>query len=99
MKKLAQGIATAAIVALALACIDTTGPASEETLALTQAFATLPAGFTFTTNSFAGNENVGDAFLPRMNGERGGPGGGRHRGRGLDRVDGQGLMGGLGPDF
>ena len=99
MKKLAQGIATAAIVALALACIDTTGPASEETLALSQAFATLPAGFTFTTNSFAANENVGDAFLPRMNGRE--RAGGGHRGErgGLDRVDGHGIMGGLGPDF
>lgn len=99
MKKIAQGIAAAAVVALALACIDTTGP-SEEALALSQAFATLPAGFTFTTNSFAANENVGDAFLPRMDGQ-GGPGGGhRHGDRGgLDRVDGHGIMGGLGPDF
>jgi hypothetical protein len=100
MKKFAQGIAAAAIVALALACIDTTAPSSEEALALSQAFATLPAGFTFTTNSFAANDNVGDAFLPRMNGE-GGPGGGGHHGErgGLDRVDGHGVMGGLGPDF
>ena len=102
MKRIAQGIAAAAVAALALACIDTTSPASEEALALSQAFATLPAGFTFTTNSFAANENVGDAFLPRMNGEGGpgGPGGG-HRGQrgGLDRVDGHGMMGGLGPDF
>lgn len=103
MKKFAQGIAAAAVVVLALACIDTTGPSSEEALALSQAFATLPAGFTFTTNSFAANESVGDAFLPHMNGEGGpggGPGGGRHGERGgLDRVDGRGMMGGLGPDF
>ena len=100
MKRVAQGIAAAAVAALALACIDTTSPTSEEALALSQAFATLPAGFTFTTNSFAANENVGDAFLPRMNGE-GRPGGGRHPGErgGLDRIDGHGLMGGLGPDF
>jgi len=100
MKRVAQGIAAAAVAALALACIDTTSPTSEEALALSQAFATLPAGFTFTTNSFAANENVGDAFLPRMNGE-GGPGGGRHPGErgGLDRIDGHGMMGGLGPDF
>ena len=104
MKKIAQGIAAAAVVALALACIDTTSPASDEALALSQAFATLPAGFTFTSNSFSGSDNVGDAFLPRMNsGDRGGPGGpggGRHGERGgLDRIDGHGMMGGLGPDF
>ena len=99
MKRIAQGIAAASIVALTLACIDTTSPASEEALALSQAFATLPAGFTFTTNSFAANENIGDAFLPRMNGQ-GGPGGGHHGERGgLDRIDGHGMMGGLGPDF
>jgi len=99
MKKIAQSIAAAAVVTLALACIDTTGPSSEEALALSQAFATLPAGFTFTTNSFAANESVGDAFLPRMNGQ-GGPGGERRGERGgLDRVDGHGMMGGLGPDF
>lgn len=99
MKRIAQSIAAASVVALTLACIDTTSPTSEEALALSQAFATLPAGFTFTTNSFAANENVGDAFLPRMNGQ-GGPGGGHHGDRGgLDRIDGHGMMGGLGPDF
>jgi hypothetical protein len=100
MKRIAQGIAAAAAVTLALACIDTTSPTSEEALALSQAFATLPAGFTFTTNSFAANDNVGDAFLPRMNGEGRGPGGGHHGGGGgLDKIDGHGMMGGLGPDF
>ena len=96
IRRLSQGIAAAAVTAMALACIDTTGPSSLDSLSLTQAFATLPAGFTMTTNSFASDENIGDAFLPRMNGERG-PGGGHHGG--LDRVDGRGLMGGLGPDF
>lgn len=100
MKKISQGIAAAAVTTLALACIDTTGPSSlDSALSLTQAFATLPAGFTLTTNSFAANENVGGAFLPRMNGEGGGPGGGHRGGRGLDRIDGHGLMGGVGPDF
>jgi hypothetical protein len=97
MKRVVQGIAAAAVAALALACMDTTGPSSESALALTQAFATLPAGFTLTTNSFAANENVGDAFIPRMHE---GPGGGRDEGHGgLDRVDGHGMMGGLGKDF
>jgi len=94
MKRIAQGIAAAAVAALALACMDTTGPSSQSALALTQAFASLPAGFTLTTNSFAANENVGDAFMPGMHR---GPGGGDHSG--LDRVDGHGMMGGLGPDF
>jgi hypothetical protein len=98
MKRIAQGIAAAAVAALALACMDTTGPSSESALALTQAFATLPAGFTLTTNSFAANENVGGAFMPRMH--EGPGGGGRGEGHGgLDRVDGHGMMGGLGPDF
>lgn len=98
MKRIAQGIAAAAVAALALACIDTTGPSSDSALALTQAFATLPAGFTLTTNSFAANENVGDAFMPRMHEGPGGGGRGERHG-GLDRVDGHGMMGGLGPDF
>lgn len=98
IRKLSQGIAAAAVTTLALACIDTTGPSSiDSALSLTQAFATLPAGFTLTTNSFASSESVADAFLPRMNGGERGPGGGHHRG--LDRIDGHGLMGGLGPDF
>jgi len=103
MKRIVQGVAAAAVAALALACMDTTSPTSEEALALSQAFATLPAGFTFTTNSFAANESVGDAFLPRMDGQGGpgGPGGGGHHGErgGLDRIDGHGMMGGLGPEF
>jgi hypothetical protein len=98
MKRIAQGIAAAAVTALALACIDTTAPSSDSALALTQAFATLPAGFTLTTNSFAANENVGDAFMLRMH-EGPGGGGRSERHGGLDRVDGHGMMGGLGPDF
>ena len=98
MKRIAQGIAAAAVAALALACIDTTGPSSDSALALTQAFATLPAGFTLTTNSFAANETVGDPFMPRMHEGPGGGGRGERHG-GLDRVDGHGMMGGLGPDF
>ena len=91
-KQLTKAVAAAAIAATALACLDVTGPQSESALALSQAFATLPAGFTLTTNSFAANESVGDAFHPSMHR---GPGGQR----GLDRVGGHGMMGGLGPDF
>lgn len=96
MKKIAQGVAAAGIAALTLACLDTTGPQSESALALSQAFATLPAGFTFTSNSFAGDENAGIAFLPQMGR---GPGGGGHGGHGIDRIGGHGVMGGLGADF
>lgn len=108
MKKIMQGAVAVAITTLALACMDSTGPNStSSSLVLSQAFSTLPAGFTFTTNSFASNENVGDAFLPHMNsgfgGERGrgGPFGDRHGppGLGLDSAGGHGMMGGLGPDF
>lgn len=101
MKRIVQGIVAASVAALALACMDTTGPSSTSALALTQAFATLPAGFTLTTNSFSANESVGGAFLPHMDGGPGGGGRGGHDGEhgGLDRVDGHGMMGGLGPDF
>lgn len=108
MKRIAQGAVAIAITSLALACMDSTGPTPSDTaLLLSQAFSTLPAGYTFTTNSFAANDNVGDAFLPHMNsgfgGEhgRGGPGGDHHGppGLGLDSTGGRGLMGGLGPDF
>jgi hypothetical protein len=108
MKRIAQGAVALAITSLALACMDSTGPSSTDaSLVLSQAFSTLPAGFAFTTNSFASSDNVGDAFLPHMNsgfgGERG-PGGGHgdHHGPpglGLDSAGGHGLMGGLGPDF
>ena len=39
IRKLYQGIAAAAVTTLAMACIDTTGPSSFDSLALTQAFA------------------------------------------------------------
>lgn len=104
MKGIAQGLAAAAIVAIAAGCSDVTAPNGDTALALSQAFATLPAGFTFTSNSFASNENVGDAFLPHMEGGDGERDGGRggHRGPsglGLDGIGGHGMMGGLGPDF
>ena len=107
MKKITQGVLAIAVTSLAMACLDTTGPsATSSSLVLSQAFSSLPAGYTFTTNSFSTNESVGDAFLPHERGgfpgERGpgGPGG-RHGppGLGLDSVGGHGLMGGLGPDF
>lgn len=108
MKRIGQGIIAVAVTAFALACMDSTAPTSNDaSLVLSQAFATLPAGFTFTSNSFASNDDAGDAFLPHMHsgfgGERG-PGGGhgdRHGppGLGLDSAGGHGLMGGLGPDF
>lgn len=92
MKRIALGVAAAAIAALGLACMDTTGPSPGSALALSQAFATLPAGFTMTTNSFASSEEIGDAFLPRLHRDG-------DREHGLADIGGHGMMGGLGPDF
>ncbi len=108
MKKIAQGVVAVAVTLIAVACLDTTGPnATSSSLVLSQAFSSLPAGYTFTTNSFASSDNIGDAFLPHersgFGGERGpgGPHGDRHGppGLGLDSAGGHGMMGGLGPDF
>lgn len=92
MKRMLQGALIAAMTVSALACLETTAPSSATSLALSQAFSSLPAGFTMTTNSFASDGAVGDAFLPRMH-RAGGPDGG------LGSIGGHGMMGGLGPDF
>jgi hypothetical protein len=91
MRYLAQKIVVAAIAMMTVACMEATSPASDLALSLSQAFTSLPAGFTMTSNSFASDGNVGDAFLPRMH--RGG------RDGGLGDIGGHGMMGGLGPDF
>lgn len=100
MKKgIAQGIAVAAAALLVAACMDATSPTSSSSaLALSQAFETLPAGFTLTDNSFAGDGTTGGAFVPRLNDgghSRGGPGHGP-----FDDISGHGGMGGgFGPEF
>ncbi len=95
-RRMIQGVAIAAAALLAAACMDVTSPStsSNSALALSQAFVTLPAGFTLTDNSFAGDGTTGGAFMPRMN----------HGGRGnegpMDDISGHGGMGGgFGPDF
>ena len=92
MSNLTRKIAIAAIATMTVACMEATSPSDDLALSLSQAFTTLPAGFTMTSNSFASDGNVGDAFLPRMH--RGGP-----RDGGLGDIRGHGIMGGLGPDF
>ena len=94
-KRMAQGIAITAVAMLLAACIDMTSPSSTDSiLALSQAFVTLPAGFSLTNNSFAGDGTTGGAFMPRMEG------GGRGRGGPMDDVSGHGGMGGgFGLDF
>lgn len=89
MKRMTRGGAVA-IALLSAACTDTTSP-SDADLLLADAFLSVPAGFSTTTNSFNGDGTEG-AFMPRMDG-RGGNGGGP-RGEG-----GAGLMGGLSPHF
>ncbi|HZK78381.1 MAG TPA: hypothetical protein VFC35_05685 [Gemmatimonadaceae bacterium] len=95
-RRMAQGLVIAAGALLAAACMDLTSPSSssDAALALSQAFVTLPAGFTLTNNSFAGDGTTGGAFMPRM--DHGGRG---HEGP-MDDISGHGAMGGgLGPDF
>jgi hypothetical protein len=89
---MAQGIAIAGAAALLVACMDVTSPsaASDAALALSQAFVSVPAGFSLTDNSFAGDGTAGGAFMPRFND------GGRGHGHGgpFDDISGHGAMGG-----
>ncbi len=86
MRGVLQRTAAAALVALSVACLDTTSP-SKSVLSLTDALVTLPAGFSSTNNTFAPDTGTPDAFMPPRRGhdhERGG----------------FGMMGGgIGPDF
>lgn len=91
-----QSAVIAAAALLAAACMDVTSPSasSDSALALSQAFVTLPAGFTLTDNSFAGDGTTGGAFMPRMDH------GGRGREGPMDDISGRGGMGGgFGLDF
>jgi hypothetical protein len=96
MKKgIAQSVMITAAALFAAACIDMTSPSSSDSvLALSSAFTTLPAGFTFTDNSFAGNGTTGGAFMPAFDH------GGRGHGPPMGDISGHGGMGGgFGPDF
>ena len=86
MKGLLQRVTVATLALAAFACLDTTSPSSS-VLSISDALVTLPAGFTFTDNTFAsGDGNVG-GFLPAA------------RGHEMER-GGHGMMGGgMGPDF
>ena len=97
MKKgTAQLLAIATVLLTAAACMDSTSPSSTDAaLTLSQAFVTLPAGFTLTDNSFAGDGTTDGAFVPQMS-----DGGRGHGGHPFDDVGGRGAMGGgFGPDF
>jgi hypothetical protein len=97
MKTMTQRVGVAAIIVMAVACMDTTSP-SDSLLTLSDAFLTLPAGFTNTTNSFSSDASGSSAFFPTFN-----QGGGGERGRGGRGPGGHGpgggLMGGLGLEF
>jgi hypothetical protein len=94
------------------ACGDLTN-SSEQTLALSPAFQTIPVGFSANSNSFAQSGDVGQPFFPETlngvafhggggdEGKRRGPGGHEDRGDGFGRGGIRGLLmgGGLGPDF
>jgi hypothetical protein len=95
-KQTAKLLATTAVVAAVAACsMDTTSPSANDALTLSQAFVTLPAGFTLTDNSFAGDGTAGGAFDPHMS-----DGGRGHGGGPFSDVGGHGAMGGgFGPEF
>ena len=77
--------AVAAIASMAAACADLSGTAGNNTLALSAAFQTVPAGFSSNSTTFDASGDAGAAFLPAgmMNpaiaNDRGGAGGGRGR--------------------
>jgi hypothetical protein len=92
MKGLLQRVTVATLALAAFACLDTTSP-SNSVLSISDALVTLPAGFTFTNNTFASGDGSVGAFLPAARGhemERGGRGmmGG---GMGLDFLGGIGF--------
>lgn len=94
---MAKGIVVVASALFVAACMDSTSPSSTDAaLTLSQAFVTLPAGFTLTDNSFAGDGTTDGAFIPQMK-----DGGRGHGNVGpFDDVGGHGAMGGgFGPDF
>jgi hypothetical protein len=96
-KATAQLFAIATVLAVLAACgMDTTSPSpGDAVLTLSQAFVTLPAGFTLTDNSFAGDGTLDGAFDPHMS-----DGGRGHGGGPFSDVGGHGAMGGgFGPDF
>jgi hypothetical protein len=92
---IAQSVVIAAATLVVAACIDMTSPSSSDSaLSLSSAFVSLPAGFTLTDNSFAGDGSTGGAFMPSFDH------GGRGHGPPMGDVGGHGAMGGgFGPDF
>lgn len=84
MKRLTQILIAGGIAITAVACLDTTSPGFSF-LSLTDAFVTMPAGYSATANSFTPGDGSGPAFMPEM---ARGPGG-----------DHGMLGGGMGPDF
>jgi hypothetical protein len=92
---IAQSVMIAAATLVVAACIDMTSPSSSDSvLSLSSAFVTLPAGFTLTDNSFAGDGTTGGAFMPAFDH------GGRGHGPPMGDIGGHGGMGGgFGPDF
>src|SRR4051812_22490824 len=88
-------VAVAAIAAIAAACTDLSGT-SGNTLALSAAFQTVPAGFSASSNTFDASGDDGVPFLPGMmdpavgfdrGGNSGSGGGGGEHGRGHDDGD------------
>ena len=107
---LAVGVAGLALAA----CSDLTNDSSNS-IALSAAMQTVPAGFSANSNSFDASADDGLPFMPGLidrpmalhdGGGNSGPGGGHEPGEGPDHHDGfggglRGLLmgGGLGPDF
>lgn len=107
-------VTVAALASMAAACADLNGTVGNNTLALSAAFQTVPAGFSSNSTTFDASGDAGVPFFPAgMNAPvaqgRGGQGGGHgrsgegerdhHDGFGKGGIRGLLMGGGLGPDF
>lgn len=99
---LSQRVLAGALALAVAACAESTAPGRSSAL-LSDAFSTLPVGFSSVTSSFATSSDAGMAWVP---GGPGGPGGGRHGdGPGFGDMMGAGMRdefiggAGFGPGF
>lgn len=99
MKHALRSAALGAVAMLGAGCADVSNP-SPITAGSLAAFQSVPAGFSSTSNTFAAEGDLGEAFVPRR-GDDAPEGKGQRGGRGGGRGDGfAGLMGGgLGREF
>lgn len=101
MKKMLRLTAVAACAVIGAACAEVGTTLSADAGALA-AFESVPAGFSSTSNSFAAEGDLGEAFAPRRGDgsfDDRGRGGRAHGGRGRHGAFGFLMGGGVGPEF